>query len=149
MPSVKNMEVKFMQRWIVANGFQRRLLLISFIVFLCFFSVVGNATPVGKMKTGHDVLEVVIFNTNKHISDKTVIALANQVTPVLKKYPGFISRSFGENTNIQGQWIDAVKWKSLSDAISAAKRITANDKMQQFMSVMSTYKMYHFNLNDE
>lgn len=138
-----------MRRWIVPNGFQRRLLLISFIVFLCFFSVVGNATPVGKMKAGHDVLEVVIFNTNQHISDKTVITLANQVTPVLKRYPGFISRSFGENTNVPGQWIDTVKWESLSDAVSAEKWITVNDKMQQFMSVMSTYKMYHFNLNDQ
>ena len=58
-----------MQWWIVPNGVPRRLILISFIDFLCFFSVVGNATPVGKMKAAHDVLEVVIFNTNKHISD--------------------------------------------------------------------------------
>ena len=146
-----NMKIRFIRCWVtlINHKAQRLLLLLGSIIFLCFSSVVCNAAPVGKMETGYSVLEVVIFNTNKHVSDKTVIALANRVTPVLKKYPGFISRSFGENANVPGQWIDVVKWKSLRDAVSAANRITSNNKMQRFMSVMNRYKMYHFNLNDE
>lgn len=87
------------------------------------------------------ILEVVIFHSTPGVSNSSVIKAAAKVNPVLSSMPGFISRSFAHNNN---EWIDIVKWKSMGDALSAAKKAPSNTYMQKFMSLMHDYKMYHF-----
>lgn len=92
------------------------------------------------------VLEVVRFTVKKGVSDEHVHNLATSITPILKKYPGFISRTLANDVHREQRYIDIVKWKSFKDVSNAANKIIDNKKMKQFIRVMKSYKMYHFNL---
>lgn len=94
-----------------------------------------------------NVLEVVIFTVKKHTSSNLTQQLASAITPCLKKYPGFISREFAKNPAVRGQYIDIVKWKTLADANTASSSIISNNEMKRFLSIMQSYRMYHFNLS--
>ncbi len=118
----------------------KRILIPSIFLFLYIACCAGYSLPV---KAQPNVLELVIFTAHKTVSAQRVRDLANAVTPVLKTYPGFISREFGHSPG-GGQWVDIVKWETMDDALFAAKKIVGNEKMRQFISVMQGYKMYHF-----
>jgi heme-degrading monooxygenase HmoA len=94
----------------------------------------------------HNVLEVVIFSKKPSYTNEQVIKGAESVTTILKSYPGFISRKFAENTKDKNQWVDIVHWASLHDALAAANKIVKTTQMKKFMSVMHSYKMYHFQI---
>lgn len=92
------------------------------------------------------VLEVVIFSTKPNHTSEQVINRAKSVTAILKSYPGFISRKFAVSTKEKNQWVDIVYWASRYDALAAASKIVKTTQMKNFMSVMQTYKMYHFQI---
>lgn len=125
------------------RGKIKHLLLTSLIVIMANVTL-ANARP----ETSHRqvVLEVVLFTVDKHASANTVQKLAFSITPILKKYPGFISREFAANAQAGNQYIDIVKWQSLRDAAYAAEHIVHNRKMKRFIAVMQYYKMCHFKL---
>ena len=87
-----------------------------------------------------------MFNTKSEYTPAQVVALANNVTPILQSYPGFISRELSEDVRDQNHWIDIVHWTSLKDALSAAQRITNTPQMRAFVATMYSYTMYHFEL---
>ena len=92
------------------------------------------------------VLEVVIFTVNHNTSPAKVRDLAASITPLLHKYPGFISRTFGQNSQNSAQWVDVVRWRSQKDATFAAKNIIKSKSMKHFTAIMHHYDMYHFKL---
>ncbi len=97
-------------------------------------------------RTKNGVLEVVMLSTKPSYTSKQVIKRAASVSTILKSYPGFISRRFSKNTAEKNQWIDIVHWDSLHDALVAANNIVKVAQMKKFISVIKTYKMYHFQI---
>lgn len=89
------------------------------------------------------VVEVVLFHVKPQITFHSVIEKANQVTPLLKKQPGYLSRSFGYAQN-KHAWVDIIRWRSMQDATRAANKTTHYAVMQRFVAIMQDYKMYHF-----
>ncbi|MDF1759743.1 MAG: hypothetical protein P1U40_04315 [Coxiellaceae bacterium] len=124
-------------------AFLKRIFIFSIFLFSYMACSIGYSVTV---KAQPIALELVIFTTNKTVSAQKVRDLASAVTPVLKTYPGFISRAVGRSSDLGNQWVDIVRWRSMDDALLAAKKIVANKKMRQFISVMQGYKMYHFYL---
>ena len=80
------------------------------------------------------VNEVVMFKTKDNYTSKQVVMIADGVTSILKTYPGFISRNLSENVNNPHEWVDVVRWASLSDALAAAKKITTTHQMKNFVA---------------
>lgn len=121
----------------------RFILFVFTIVLLNLFSIsIGVAKPVNLTKS--EVLEVVIFNTKKAYNHAEVINIANKVTPILKSYTGFISRKLAQDADKSSRWIDIVRWRSLEDAQTAAKKVVKRPQMKRFISIMRNYRMFHF-----
>ena len=92
----------------------------------------------------HFIIEVVTFTAKNGIGSNVIKAYAQSITPILQHYPGFISRRFAQDVKKRNTYIDIIEWRSLSDADSAAKDIVSKKAMQQFISIMSRYKMSHY-----
>lgn len=92
------------------------------------------------------VIEEVIFTTKPNISRHTLLSSASTITPLLHAMPGFISRTIAQGQK-KNEWLDLVEWQSLKYAMSAAKKTGTNPLMQRFVSLMKTYKMYHFTVS--
>lgn len=125
---------------------KRTAILKCLLVFTTFsFCQLAFASNNSLLKNNtHNVLEVVIFSKKPSYTNEQVIKGAESVTTILKSYPGFISRKFAVNTKEKNQWVDIVHWASLHDALAAANKIVKTTQMKKFMSVMYSYKMYHF-----
>lgn len=114
---------------------------LSKIITCCMLTAVSIAA------TSQPVLEVVIFTTKPNVNAKHVQQLAQQITPILAHYPGFIARHFGEDSKRANRWIDVVTWATLNDALAAAKHVVTQQPMQAFVNTMQNYQMYHVNLS--
>ena len=132
-------------RWLIGKANAAARALFIFVSGLSFF-LPGSIFAAPAESSHQAVLEVVIFKTNKTVSPVKVRQLAAKVTPLLAKYPGFISRTFGQGAQATNQWVDIVRWHSLAEAKYAASTIVKAKKMQQFLSVMQGYQLYHFSL---
>lgn len=110
------------------------LLAIFLSTTYCFAKATNACQP---------ILEIVIFQVKPHINDKTVINTAQNTNAFLHSMPGFAGR-FLSKTKKKRFWIDIIKWKSLKQALNAARLSFNKTSMQHFVSLMSHYKMYHF-----
>lgn len=125
---VKIFNLQFVSILLVASG--------------CFF------TPLVVFAQNSQVIEVVIFHSNSGVSPNQMLKSAEAITPTLKSMPGFISRTIGHGKK-SDEWIDVVRWQSMEEALTAAKKIENDPKARKFMSLMSGYKMYHFRVIGE
>jgi hypothetical protein len=112
--------------------------------FLIMLILPSLAVALQKQAHTFGINEVVMFKTKKSYSAQKIVMIANAVTPILKSYPGFISRSLSENIKDGREWIDIVRWSSLGDAQLAAKAVVKRHEMKDFMATMQNYHMYHF-----
>ena len=90
-------------------------------------------------------IEVVIFRANEGVAPEQLQSAALAVTPVLAALPGFISREFGASE--EGQFIDVVRWESLTSAKQAADKVMSIPVCGQFFSLIdqSSMQFMHFN----
>lgn len=121
-----------------------KVLLLGIIIYL--LPCVSIASPT-QSNNQSGVIEVVMFNTKSEYTPNQIVILANSVTPILKSYPGFISRKLSEDVRNQSHWIDIVHWASLKDARSAAQKIIDSTQMKRFVAAMHDYTMYHFQVH--
>lgn len=119
-----------------------KFFLIFLTVLACLYSLIARAE--NAHKPADSIKEVVIFQVKNAYSPSDIVRLAQNVTSILKTYPGFQSRNLSEDVKNSDNWIDIVQWKSLKDAKNAARRIVETTQMKSFMASMVSYQMYHF-----
>lgn len=125
----------------------KKVLVLSIFFMICISwqempannKTILNATP-------HHILEIVIFTSKPNITNKQILKRAKDISSILKSYPGFISRTFAQDTHNKSQWLDQIQWLSLRDANAAANNIVNTKQMKLFMSIMQSYHMYHFQM---
>jgi hypothetical protein len=84
-------------------------------------------------------LELVTFKTVAGTTDNDLQKAAHAVTPVLRGYRGFVSRSIARADD--GTWIDSVYWKDRTAAESAANAIMQAPAAQAFFALIDQSSM--------
>lgn len=85
------------------------------------------------------VIETVIYQTNPGVNDKEHLKKAVAISPILEKFPGFISRQFSKTAD--GKWIDIIYWRDLSSAQQAAEEVKTIPECQVFFAEMDEKTM--------
>lgn len=88
---------------------------------------------------GKPVVEIVVFSSNKGVSDSAMKRAASNVMPTLRKMPGFKDRAFSKSSN--GKWIDVVQWQSLDSANAAAEKIMMSPTAATFFGLINQNDM--------
>lgn len=83
---------------------------------------------------GNPVLEVVHFRVKPGVVDADVLAASAETQTWLAHMPGYLKREVSKNDD--GQWIDMVHWRSLSEAQAAAQAIMQQPCAANFMSIL-------------
>lgn len=90
------------------------------------------------------VIEIATFNLKQGVSDEALFEAAGGATRFLKSQPGFISRHLSRGDN--GDWLEHVEWRSLSEAKAASQRAEQEPTLTAFFaaadpqSVSFTYR---------
>ena len=84
-------------------------------------------------------LELVTFKTVAGTTDEDLRNAAHAVTPVLREYRGFVSRSIAQADD--GSWIDAVYWADRTSAETAASAIMQAPAAQAFFALIDPSSM--------
>lgn len=84
-------------------------------------------------------LELVTFKAVAGTRDEDIRKAAHAVTPLLKEYRGFLSRSIAQADD--GTWIDAVYWKDRAVAESASNAIMQAPSAQAFFALIDQSSM--------
>ncbi len=90
------------------------------------------------------VIEVVLFEGLSGVSPQTMRMAAEAVTPQLRGYAGFVSRSFGVGAD--GRYIDIVHWQDRATAQSAAAQVMVDPGFREFFALIDagSVQMMHF-----
>ncbi|MFA5951033.1 MAG: hypothetical protein WC807_12200 [Hyphomicrobium sp.] len=86
-----------------------------------------------------ETLELVTFKANSGVTADQMVAAALAVTPLLRNYDGFISRSFAAADG--GTWIDAVYWRDRAAAEHAAKVVMQAPVAQAYFALIDQESM--------
>ena len=79
-----------------------------------------------------ETLEVVTFSVQQGVSDKQLLAAAEQMEQVLRGWSGFRAR---ELVNLgQGQWLDVLYWSDMKAALKAEQRAQKCAQCRLFFS---------------
>lgn len=92
------------------------------------------------------VIEIAQFKLKTDVNEMEFLVESEKVTNAfLKKQKGFIDRELIKNNN--DEWIDILHWKSMEDALSAAKNIMNDPSTSAFGEMLepSSIKMEHYN----
>jgi len=101
---------------------------------------VGDSAKTTENKcSGKPVVEIVIFNVNKGVTNKEVQFASKNIMPDIKKLKGFESRELV--TNKEGKWVDIVHWSSLESALTASQLMMKNQKALSFFSLIDQNSM--------
>ena len=99
-------------------------------------SAIAGETP---SCAGKPVVEIVVFSSNKGVSDSAMKRAAVNVTPILRNMPGFKDRIFSKSSN--GKWVDVVQWQSLESANAAAEKVMKNSVAATFFGLINQNDM--------
>ena len=80
------------------------------------------------------VLELVTFRVLVHASQQEVLAAAAKMMGWLRQQAGFVSRDLAVTAD--GEWVDAVRWRSLADALAAAENINSAADAVDFLQLI-------------
>ncbi len=95
-------------------------------------------TP-GNKCSGKPVVEIVIFNVNKGVTNEQVQLASKNIMPDIKEMKGFESREL--ITNKEGKWVDIVHWSSLESALAASQLMMKNKNALSFFSLIDQNRM--------
>jgi hypothetical protein len=88
-------------------------------------------------------VEVVLYRARAGVADQQVVEASDALQSDLEGLPGYLRRRLMKSAD--GQWVDAVDWRSLAEAEAAAAVIMARPSAARFMGLVeeSTIQMLH------
>lgn len=83
---------------------------------------------------GRPVIEVVVFSVNNGVTNNQLLLSAKNVSPLLRKFTGFKSRTIGQDE--KGKWVDIVHWENMNSAMAASDAMMKNKSAIEFFSLI-------------
>jgi len=80
------------------------------------------------------IAEIVRFKTISGTDESTFLNAAQEASAFLQTCPGFIRRCLSKSDD--GEWLDHVEWRSLSDAENAAQLFPSQAGLLAFMTAI-------------
>jgi hypothetical protein len=92
----------------------------------------------------NDVIELVQFQALDAAAEEKLAEAAWAAQPAIEALPGFVSRQFGRDA--EGQWVDVVRWASMTHAKQAAQQAGEVPEIAAFFALidMGSVRMNHF-----
>ncbi len=84
--------------------------------------------------TGHlEVLELLMYRLAKGVSPADFLATFNATAPGIEAQPGLLARTLAHK---DGDWVEAIRWRSQTDADAAGQAIMADPAFTPLMSAL-------------
>lgn len=92
------------------------------------------------------VIEQVLLRVRPELSDDAFLAAAEAANAFLKGCKGFVRRRLAKAAD--GQWLDEVEWRSMEEALAAAKAFNASPTTKAFNEAIApgSVVMRHFTI---
>jgi len=89
------------------------------------------------------ILELILFHLRPETDRAHFLDVSARTTDWLRVRPGYLGREVYEDES--GQWIDMVRWETVSDALSAAESFTETPVAAEIMDavVQETIRILH------
>ncbi|MEO1656565.1 MAG: hypothetical protein AAFR65_02490 [Pseudomonadota bacterium] len=78
------------------------------------------------------VAEIVRFKLREGADEAAFVDSAKGTVDFVAEQKGFVRRSLSKSDD--GVWVDYVEWRSLDDALAAAKRVEAEPSFEPFLT---------------
>ena len=95
-----------------------------------------------------NVIEMVIFQTNKEVTTEHFLQLYYKLNKVLEKnITGFIKRSLTKDLR-QDKWVEMIWWESMEAAQTALEKLPQIAEFQEYCSVLVDEGTMMFHLEE-